>query len=377
MPSPLGTHQNSDLAMPPPANSPVAIPASSATVDVRIIDTTTYGEVDTRLVFAPKITGHDTFRFPSYAFLITHARLNRHVLFDLGLHKGWADVLPSATVKWINDYMPFTVEKSVQDILDSDPGHLDIKTKDISSVIWSHHHFDHRGDITSFPDSTELVLGPGFQQAHDPKDPASGINEAELRGRPIRELDESSFTLRAGQFPAHDFFGDGSLYILNAPGHTIGHIAALARLTAGPQPTFAFLGGDCAHHPGAFRPTSQLPLPPKVQLKSPSADGLLEYSRERVLECRPNKSATEPFLKANEGVNIDQPAAEESMRGMQEFDADDNVLVCISHDQSLLAGDIPFYPEKLNNWKESQHKVPEARGRIKWGFCCDFIAPQE
>ncbi|KAM0450631.1 hypothetical protein ACHAPV_010415 [Trichoderma viride] len=38
----------------------------------------------------------------------------------------------------------------------------------IESVVWSHWHFDHVGDVTTFPASTELVVGPGFTKAYFP-----------------------------------------------------------------------------------------------------------------------------------------------------------------------------------------------------------------
>lgn len=40
---------------------------------------------------------------------------------------------------------------------------------------------------------------------------------------------------KVGRFEAFDYFGDGSYYILNAPGHAIGHICALARVTSNPD----------------------------------------------------------------------------------------------------------------------------------------------
>lgn len=354
------------LGEPAPA---VAIPESSSTVDVRIIDTTSYGSVNTSLVFDPPFPGHETFKFPSYAFLITHLRLKKHVLFDLGITKDWDEFLPPASTQFIKQYMPFTAKQNVQEILDEDSGRLGVTTGDISSVIWSHHHFDHRGDITSFPPSTELVVGPGFQNAfapYYPTDPASSINERELQGRNVRELADSDFTLRVGRFPAHDFFGDGSLYILNAPGHTVGHIGAMARLTSGSKPTFALLGGDCAHHPGIFRPSPYLPLPCRVPDPLPSGETFRQSLRDAL------KSPDKPFFKASTGVNVDQPTAEESVNSMQEFDAHEDVLVCVSHDASLLSCGIEFYPGKLNGWKELEKKGRVHRDRVTWGFCCDF-----
>lgn len=38
-------------------------------------------------------------------------------------------------------------------------------------------------------------------------------------------------------------FGDGSFYLLEAPGHATGHMCGLARTTADP-PLFVFMGAD-------------------------------------------------------------------------------------------------------------------------------------
>jgi hypothetical protein len=46
----------------------------------------------------------------------------------------------------------------------------------------SHWHFDHIGDITTFPGSTEVVVGPGFKDAFLPGYPAKPDS-------PVREKD--------------------------------------------------------------------------------------------------------------------------------------------------------------------------------------------
>lgn len=48
-----------------------------------------------------------------------------------------------------------------------------------------------------------------------------------------------------GPFPAAiDYFDDGSLYIIDTPGHITGHVNLLARTGPG---RWTFLGGDCCH----------------------------------------------------------------------------------------------------------------------------------
>ena len=46
-----------------------------------------------------------------------------------------------------------------------------------------------------------------------------------------------------------NYFGDGSLYVLNVPGHAIGHVSALVRTT---PDTAVFMGGDVCHFTGEY-----------------------------------------------------------------------------------------------------------------------------
>lgn len=62
-------------------------------------------------------------------------------------------------------------------------------------------------------------------------------------------LGDEHFTESIGPFPrAFDYFGDGSLYIIDAAGHMAGHINVLARTSA--EGSWILLAGDSAHHPG-------------------------------------------------------------------------------------------------------------------------------
>lgn len=46
-------------------------------------------------------------------------------------------------------------------------------------------------------------------------------------------------------FPAAiDYFGDGSVFVIDTPGHITGHVNLLARTS---PTSWAFLGGDCCH----------------------------------------------------------------------------------------------------------------------------------
>jgi glyoxylase-like metal-dependent hydrolase (beta-lactamase superfamily II) len=69
--------------------------------------------------------------------------------------------------------------------------------------------------------------GPGFKANFMPSWPTvpdSHIDESAWATRHVNELNFDNSQLKIGGFQALDFYGDGSIYILNTPGHTIGHL---------------------------------------------------------------------------------------------------------------------------------------------------------
>ena len=167
--------------------------------------------------------------------------------------------------------------KSVREILEdvNDTNTVDINT--VEAIIWSHHHFDHTGDVSTFPPSTDLIVGPGVTESllpGYPDSPNSTLLKSDYTNRNLMELDFTSTTgtknnfktfttLQVGQFPAIDYFNDGSFYLLNTPGHALGHICGLARVTCedaspGSKNSFILLAGDAFHHVGEIRPSNWL-----------------------------------------------------------------------------------------------------------------------
>lgn len=174
-----------------------------------------------------------------------------------------------------------------------------------------------------------------------------------------------------GRCKAIDFFGDGSFYLLDTPGHAVGHLSGLARTTASPDATFMFLGGDCAHHGGEFRPTPYLPLP---QSLSPSpiprtcsgvCPGAL-FAHVHRLHPSPS-SSTEPFLLVGEGVSHDIEEARDSITKMGDFDAQENILTMIAHDNTMVDVVGMFPDVKANDWKSKGW-----REKGMWKFLTDF-----
>lgn len=122
-----------------------------------------------------------------------------------------------------------------------------VAPEDISYIIVSHAHLDHTGDPGKFPNAT-VVYGQGTQghcRPAYPVNPESKFLELSFPEGRTRELGDADFTTTVGGWPrACDFFGDGSVLLLDAPGHMPGHMVALVTTEKGRL----LLGGDSCHH---------------------------------------------------------------------------------------------------------------------------------
>ena len=170
-----------------------------------------------------------------------------------------------------------------------------------------------------------------------------------FRGRTLREV---KCDIKVGPFPAMDYFGDGSLYILDSPGHDHGHICALARTTSNPD-TFVLFGGDAAHHGSELRPTKHLPMPksivpnPQTGLMHPPlcpGDWFRDTNQKRGLD--PEGPLYRPsFAIASMEHTL------QTIEKIQEMDGNESVLCLLAHDPSVRHKSMPLFPESLNDWK--------------------------
>lgn len=261
---------------------------------------------------------------------------------------------------------------------------VDVDGGAIASVVLSHHHWDHVGDAGTFSRDTEVVVGPGFKRAHLPgwpENPQSTLLQKDFEGRTVREVDfeeagEDDRRLKIGRFRAWDYFGDGSFYLLDTPGHSVGHICGLARTTAAgggggsggeEEDSFVFMGGDAAHHGGEFRPTAYLPLP-KTLDPSPLVFRGNTCPGHLLQDIHPHASATEPFYVLTENFPDDKKTADWTLDGLGEFDAQGNVFMVMAHDMSIVDPPrIDFYPKPLNDWRRKGLGV-----KTRWLFLADF-----
>lgn len=326
--------------------------------------------VPVELLVKPEIEGHTRSNVPCFSFLIEHP-CGRKLLFDIGLRKDWENLAPVVRHLIESHHITVTAEKDVAEILQENG--VDVQGGVIEAVIWSHHHFDHIGNIDTFPSSTRIIVGPGFKDTYLPGYPANpdaALQESDYTGR---ELQEVSFAdgLRLGSCQAFDFFGDGSFYILDTPGHTVGHIGALARVTTtgkgSEQDTFLLLAGDAAHLGSEFRPTQYLPLPRNVDLPASSSWPQGLCPGEVLLKVHPKASPCTPFYDTADGLVVDRAKQDQTIANIGEFDAADNVFLILAHDDQLEDVGPEWFPGYLNDWKKKDLAV-----KARWKFLSDF-----
>lgn len=346
------------------------IPPSSQAVEVSVIDTTSSIKgVDAWKFLSPSIPGHSYLATPCFSFLIQHSALNRTLVFDLGIRRDWWNCSPFLQDRFKKGGYEIKVEKSVRQILE-EAGEVDCAG--IEAVVWSHWHFDHTGNPDEFEKSTALIVGPGFKDSllpGYPANPDNAILESDYTGRRLVELDFASTGLKIGKLDAIDYFGDGSFYFLNSPGHAIGHICALARTTVDP-PSFILMGGDAYHHGGELRPSPYLPLPesisphPFTPLTLSSCLGALF---EPVLR---DEDKTRPIYipspQTTVKMHFDAEEAVRTIQKLQEADVREDVLMVAAHDEALL-DIVDFFPKRANGFVQKGW-VRQAR----WRFLRDF-----
>jgi N-acyl homoserine lactone hydrolase len=172
----------------------------------------------------------DTFAYPGQSkrftvscYLIQHG--STYMLWDTGLSQddlGRPLQGPNATGETLAKLLPDQLAQ------------LRVDPKQIEAIGISHYHYDHVGQAKLFPQA-RLLLGKGDARVlrtpgnPDTKPLAHWINGD---GR-IEEIDGDK-----------DIFGDGSVVMLDMPGHTPGHHGLLVKLA---RTGYVLLSGDAAH----------------------------------------------------------------------------------------------------------------------------------
>ena len=221
------------MSLPPPA-------ADQAYCEISAIDS---GRIQMLLgQLVDTATVDEMTHLPCLAFVLRHSRTRETFLFDLGIRPdpetltGAGAMTAKMGMKLEGRDIPAALEKG------------GLSRTEVKHVAISHVHFDHTGVPRAFPNAT-FVLGAGAKPIIETKGP-------EFKGTmyaidvPLERtmfVDPEAADWKAiGPFPRTlDFYGDGSLYIIDAPGHVAGHVNLLARTSA--DGGWVFLAADSAH----------------------------------------------------------------------------------------------------------------------------------
>ena len=177
-------------------------PQAPTEVNLRFSDTYSYGGLKIQFVFS--------------CYLIKHG--DQYLLWDTGHSMTAPNVAPKVSV----------VDQLAQ---------LGVKPEQIQYVGISHYHADHTGQVASFPQSM-LLIGKGDWDAITTPKPAAGVNAPPFAhwisgGGKVEPLPTDK-----------DVFGDGTVLILNTPGHTPGHHSLLVKLK---EKGNVLITGDLVH----------------------------------------------------------------------------------------------------------------------------------
>ncbi len=172
----------------------------------------------------------------------------------------------------------------------------------------SHAHWDHIFPARQYLPNAKVLCGHGTLSLTKDSWPATEDSHYDARiwdpltaELPISELpsptDEPSKWAPMGTFErAYDFFGDGSFYLIDSPGHMTGNLSALCRTQARDgQRRWILLAGDCLHstlflqHPEA--PFGRIPESPSGCIEEDS-----EVARDTIRRIAALKAADDRVL---------------------------------------------------------------------------------
>ncbi|KAJ6596671.1 beta-lactamase-like protein [Mycena sp. CBHHK59/15] len=335
------------------------IPSSNAIVDSEVMAFNVANLTianGTHRTLAPVLPGRESITTPLHSFFIQHKSRNQRLMFDLGLRNDPLNFPPSVSAFFADAIFSTGSFKDITELLQD--GGIPLET--INAVIWSHSHVDHIGDMSKFPHTTDLVIGPGTNNKLYPQFPGGVLQTSDFAGHNVTELSFDNTNLTFGAFKAVDYFGDASFYLLNTPGHLPGHMTALARVT---PTSFILLSGDSFHHPGQLRPRPQFqrhfPCPAhllQATKSSISTDYFWSWgTKEHDFDVVSRAESLFSVSDLPDSVYADPRTSKVSLEKVATFDADPDFLVVAAHDQSLISS-IPYFPESLNDWKAKNRK---------------------
>ncbi|WP_394829382.1 N-acyl homoserine lactonase family protein [Pendulispora albinea] len=170
-------------------------------------------------------------KFAASCYLVVHPKGT--LAWDAGLRDDLAKLPEGKT--FVRNGKPFAVQH-VHKTLVAQYKEIGIDPGSIDFIGISHMHADHNGNANLFPKATLLMQKEEYEAAFGPEPAKFGFdptNYPTLKDNPVKKLE--------GDF---DVFGDGSVLIRRAIGHTPGHQTLFVKL---PKTGNVLLSGDMVH----------------------------------------------------------------------------------------------------------------------------------
>ena len=200
-------------------------------------------------LFVTGASGHERSQVPSLSFLIIHQSPGvgpRRILFDLGLRRETDKYTPQIQ-NHLRNRLPMETMPDVRESLLNGG----LTTEAIDEVILSHVHWDHIGTPLDYPQAKFFVgagslrlLKEGFgghmSHSNFQHDLFNNLNAREF---PSPESTGSGWRV-AGGLSLLSLTDDGSVFVVDSPGHLTGHIALLLRRAT---KRWVLLIGDACH----------------------------------------------------------------------------------------------------------------------------------
>ncbi|KAF7317228.1 Metallo-beta-lactamase superfamily protein [Mycena chlorophos] len=346
--------------------SDFGIPSSSATVDVKAFHVVDFTLANlTNAFFSPVLPGRESITLPIHAFLLEHQPSGKLFMFDLAMRNDPQNLTPAFAAFFTGGIAttnpnPF---KDITQLLTEGNVTLD----SIDTIIWSHTHFDHIGDMSKWPSRRNIIVSSQTNLTLFPDAQGSDLQASDLNGHNVSQVDLTSSSLVISGMNAVDFFNDGSFYLLGAPGHLEGHMIGLARVT---PTSFIILGADTAHNLGVLRPSgsfqSNNPCPADILSSTTSSISTdFFWSANTTPGHFDLLSRTQPLLAISDLADsffVDPDAGQLSAAKLSALDADEDFLTLITHDASLDAA-LPLFPASLATWQKDGLKE-----KLAWLF---------
>ena len=179
----------------------------------------------------------DTDRFSVACFLVAHPKGT--LMWDVG---AVPDTAWKATGSAIRQrlVLPDSQERFVTVVkpLRAQLAETGYRPPDVTHLAVSHYHWDHTANANDFATATWLVRQVEREAMFAPKAPPVALPAT------YAALEKSKTTIIKSD--EHDVFGDGTVLIKSAPGHTPGHQVLYVKLA---QTGGVVLSGDLYHYP--------------------------------------------------------------------------------------------------------------------------------